>query len=111
MSISNCILTFDAYADDDKVRVVLVFKLILVYFQHSFASILLFTELLITQTYYFLLFAKLLAFYKAIFYIEENISLKIDKISYNGGYYLMTMLSCDMIISMETCLLPLTKLF
>ena len=42
---------------------------------------------------------------------RTNISLKIGIISYNGGVYLMSMISCDMIISKETGELMLTKLF
>ena len=34
-----------------------------------------------------------------MFYQEENISLKMRKIRYNGVFYLMAMISCDMIIS------------
>ena len=34
-----------------------------------------------------------------MFYLEENISLKMRKIRYNGVFDLKAMISCDMIIS------------
>ena len=39
----------------------------------------------------------------------ENISLKMGKIIYNGEFYLMAMISCDMSISKEADQLLLTK--
>ena len=45
------------------------------------------------------------------FYKEENISLIMGKISYNGGLYLMTMIPCDMTIPKEADKMLLTKLF
>ena len=41
-------------------------------------------------------------------YLEENISLKMVKINYNGGFYLMAMISCDIIFK-KTGQLLLTK--
>ena len=42
-----------------------------------------------------------------LFYLEQNISVKFGKISYNGGLY-MAMITCGMIITRETDQLLLT---
>ena len=44
-----------------------------------------------------------------MFYLGENIPLKMGKIRYNGWFYKMAMFPCDMIIFKETGRLLLTK--
>ena len=52
----------------------LIFKLFLVYFQHKFHG-------LITETV-----NRIIWFTNNMFYLKEHISLKMRKISYNGGF-------------------------
>ena len=44
-----------------------------------------------------------------MFYLEDNFSLKIEKIRYNGWFYKMAMVPFDMIIFKETGWLLFTK--
>ena len=44
-----------------------------------------------------------------MFYLEENISLKMEKIRYNGWFYKMAMVPFDLIIFKETGWLLFTK--
>ena len=78
----------------------LAFKLILVYFQHTFRCLI--NEAVYHTNLVLLIICLINNTYKEMFYLVENISLQMRKTRYNCWFYKITMVIFDMIIFKET---------
>ena len=100
VSISNFIPIFVYTAGDT--FIIFSFKMILVCLQHNFHCL---KNTTVNQINFSPLIICLsmsnVNFINKWTYLEQNISVKLGKISHNGGLYI-AMITCDMIISKET---------